>query len=270
MMVEKHGWRSRTAASSYARISTRRPLIPTVALVVALAFGVGACSSSDADTTEASESTSAVAAETTIAAIDSATAETAPPPGSTPTTSAADTAVATPSPTSPVVLTATAVGNIALGAEPESALSGLIVLFGPPASDTGWGPQQSPCDNMGSRSRSVSWNTFLAFFATGPTEDVTEPGDHLSAYLLLDASFDDGPGPAQDRFRLSDGSPALRRTLEELQSWNPSVERFNSEIEGPIWTTGSGADQLSGSLSADEEGEPERSSTIRAGLFCID
>ena len=112
--------------------------------------------------------------------------------------------------------------------------------------------------------------TFEAFFATGPTELVKKPGDHLSAYYLLDASFEDGSGPSADRFTLSDGRPALRRTIAELQAWNPSVERFNSEIEGPIWTTGGSADQLSGAISTDSDAEPERSTTVRAGLFCID
>ncbi len=267
-MVKKHRSTSMPEARRPAHRPTRRPLLPTIALVAALVCGLGACSSSDADATAASE-TSATPAETTIAPADSTTVETTTIPAST-TTSAADTAAAAPSPATAVVLTATAVGDVPLGADAESTLSGLIALFGPPLFDTGWGPQQSPCDNMGSRSRSVSWNTFQAFFATGPTEYQTKTGDHLSAYLLFDASMDAGNGPAQDRFRLSDGSPALRRTLEELQAWDPSVERFNSEIEGPVWTTGSGADQLSGSLSAEKEGEPERSSSIRAGLFCID
>lgn len=251
------------------RAPSRRPILRTIAVVAALALGVGACSS-DADTTAAPETTSAVSAETTIAPADSTAAETTPLPVSTTATSEADSTPTAPLPSSPVVLTGTAVGDVALGADAESALSGLTALFGPPASDTGWGPQESPCDNMGSRSRSVSWNTFQAFFATGPTEYVTGPGDHLSAYLLLDAAFDDGPGPAQDRFRLSDGTPAVGRTLAELQAWDPSVQRFNSEIEGPIWTTGVGSQELSGSLSSATEGDPERSSTIRAGLFCID
>ncbi len=251
------------------RTTKRHRLRPTVAVVAVLTLAVGACSS-DADTTAAPETTSAVSADTTIAPTDTAAAQTAPPSEDTTATRAAETSAADPLPSSPVVLTATAIGDIALGADAESALSALIALFGPPASDTGWGPQQSPCDNMGSRSRSVSWNTFLAVFATGPTEYVSEPGDHLSAYLLLDASFDDGPGPSQDRFRLTDGTPAVRRSLEELQAWNPSVQRFNSEIEGPIWTTGPGAGQLAGALSAESDGDPERSSTIRAGLFCID
>ncbi len=247
-------------------------MLPTVAVTVALALAMVACSSA-ADTTAAPE-TPAAPAETTIAPVDATPAETAPPPTSTttgnPAGAPAVTTAAAQASTSPVVLTATAVGDIALGADAESALAGLTALFGPPVFDTGWGPQESPCDNMGSRSRSASWNTFQAFFATGPTEYMTKPGDHLSAYQLLDAGLDAENGPAQDRFRLSDGSPALHRTLEELQAWNPSLQRFNSEIEGPIWTTGQGADQLSGSLSVDKEGEPERSSTIRAGLFCID
>ena len=246
----------------------QRRLLPTVVVTAALALAMAACSSA-ADTTAAPETTAAPT-ETTIAPVVSEPTETAPPQKSTITGAPVDTTATAQASTSAVGLTATAVANIALGADAESALAGLTALFGPPVFDTGWGPQESPCDNMGSRSRSVSWNTFQAFFATGPTEYVTKPGDHLSAYQLFDASLDAGNGPAQDRFRLSDGSPALRRTLAELQAWDPTVQRFNSEIEGPIWTTGPGADQLSGSLSADKEGEPERSSTVRAGLFCID
>ena len=254
---------------SSGRAPSRRPLLMTIAVAAALALGMGACSS-DADTTAAPETTSAVSAETTIAAADSTAGETTPLPESTTATSEADSTPTAPSMSSPVVLTATAVGNVALGADAGSALSGFTAMFGPPATDTGWGPQESPCDNMGSRSRYVSWNTFQAFFSTGPTEYTTGPGDHLSAYQLLDAAFDDGPGPPQDRFRLSDGTPAVGRTLAELQAWDPSVQRFNSEIEGPTWTTGVGAEELSGSLSSATEGDPERSSTIRAGLFCID
>ena len=261
-----------------------------VAASVAVALSLSACGrNAPADTSAAAADTSpaiaAVASDTSAvsAGVDTTAVGESPPvdnnaaasdAAGAETTAAGATAsvvrVAPDVPTTPIVLTATAVGEVHLGDDAETALAGLVSLLGPPASDSGWLPGDTLCSDMGSRKRDVSWNTFEAFFATGPTELVKKPGDHLSAYYLLDASFEDGPGPSADRFTLSDGRPALRRTIAELQAWNPSVERFNSEIEGPIWTTGGSSEQLSGAISTDSDAEPERSTTVRAGLFCID
>ena len=169
-----------------------------------------------------------------------------------------------------VELTGNSVGGITLGTDAETAIAAMTKLFGPPVADSGWGPQEAPCDNMGTRSRSVSWNSFLAFLATGPTELVKKPGDHLSAYLLVGGGTEDIGGPAGERFVVSDGKPILGRTLAEVQKWAPKAEKFNSEIEGPAWVENARDTGMSGSLSTAAGDSVERTSTARAGLFCID
>lgn len=254
--------------------STRfRPSV--LALIAGVALVLGGCGSDSSDTAaSASVIADSTIVESTIVPDDPTTAVPDSSADSSAATSTATTTAATmvegPDLAAPIPLTANSVGDVKLGDEAEVALARLVELFGPPASDSGWGEQQSPCDNMGSRSRFVSWNTFSAFLATGPTEYIDRPGDHLSAYYVFDTGFADGPGPDPARFTLSDGAAALGRTISDLQAWNPSVQRFLSEIEGPIWTTGGGPNQLSGALASDSDGEPERSGTVRGGLFCID
>jgi hypothetical protein len=228
------------------------------------------CSSDGVDATKATEVAASVAATDAALASDAAITEVA----ATDASVVAETTL--PSPitgsvsTVPIVITGEGIADVRLGDDVDPTIKRLTELLGPPASDTGWGPQQSPCENMGSRERSVSWNTFILFFATGPTENVKKAGDHLSAYLLFEGDGDDGASADPKRFVLSDQKPVLGRTLADLNVLSPKAQRFDSEIEGPVWVLGDGPNDLSGGLSADAADGVERTASARAGLFCID
>lgn len=231
---------------------------------LALALVLGACADDAIDT--AAPATSPTA-ESTVAADTTAAADTTP---TADTTAALDTAPAEAL-DAPIALTGTSAADVKLGDDADAAIGTFTQLFGAPATDSGWVPQQSPCEGMGTRSRTVSWGTFHAFFATGPTSDHPGADDHLQAFQVVSSALADSPdGPPVERFVLSDGKAVLGRTVAQLQAWDPSAERFDSEIEGPVWSAGTPPNQLSGSLGAENEGGEEHVVTARAGTFCID
>jgi hypothetical protein len=232
----------------------RRPTRTLLGIVSCVVLLLGACSS-DSESTPVTEATlfetipETIAFETTIA----------------PDT----TAIPSNQTVLPIVLRPNGVSDLSFGDDADTVVAQLTELLGPPIDDSGWQEQQAPCDNMGSRSRSVTWETFNAFFATGPTEMITEVTDHFSAYLVVISEVA-GEGLDTARFVLDDGAPALGRTIEELQTWKATATRFESEIEGPVWVTAENEpNQISGSLITGEDGA-ERTASARAGLFCID
>jgi hypothetical protein len=177
-----------------------------------------------------------------------------------PTASATTAPTATrPSITDPVPASAQGLGDIRLGDDAQDALAQLVELFGPPVEDSGWGPNQSPCENVGSRSRAVQWDGATALFATGPTETVADARDHFSAFLVYRES------PIALRVTV-EGVQILGRSVTDLQGDIVGISQFVSEIEGPLWVAGTDAQTpLNGNV--DENGQI---SSVRAGLLCID
>jgi hypothetical protein len=244
-------------------------------IVFSGSIGVAALAgcSSGTDTTKATEVATSVAAAGGVSSTDAAITEAA----ATDAPGAADSAAQIPTPgpvaavpTVPILIGPGGIADVRIGDDVDPTIKRLTELLGPPTSDSGWGPQQSPCENMGTRERSVSWNTFTVFFATGPTENVKNAGDHMSAYLLFEGDGEDGASADPKRFVLSDQKPVLGRTLADLKVLSPKAQRFDSEIEGPVWLLGDGPNDLSGGLSTDAADGVERTTTARAGLFCID
>jgi hypothetical protein len=159
----------------------------------------------------------------------------------------------------PVVVSAEGIGDVRLGDDAQDALAQLFELLGDPAQDSGWGPNQSPCETLGTRSRAVEWAGATALFATGPTETVPDARDHLSAFLIYQDS------PLASRLTI-DGVAVMGRSVAALQGDIVGLSAFNSEIEGPLWVINSaGAVGLTGNLDVDGN-----ISSVRAGLLCID
>jgi hypothetical protein len=160
--------------------------------------------------------------------------------------------------TDPIGLTGDGVAGVEFGTEVESALEQLTAAFGKPVSDSGWGPNDTPCEGMGSQLRSVEFDGLFTLFAEGPTVYVDQPIKHFSAFVVNE-------GSAAGRFVFADGQLLMGRSFESLESNLPGVSRFESEIRGPTWVVGSGDSSLSGSLSSDNNVV-----SAQAGLLCID
>ncbi len=168
----------------------------------------------------------------------------------------------------PLTLTPDAIGPYPLGAPVADVMAGMTKMFGPPSEDTGWSADTGPCEGVGSRTRYVTWGRVTLTFADGPTIYIAQKGERLSSYFVSD---DPDPVTPADRFVLDDAQPVLGRSANEMTTWNAKVTFPNSEIEGPLWAVGEGADQLSGSFAAPDDGAgASRTRSVRAGVFCID
>ncbi len=242
------------------------------ALLLAAAILAGCTSNSSSETTAPSADTTAAdtdaadtdASDTTVVAVSEADTGTEAPA----ITSLIDAGPLTPEEIDgPLVVTANGIGPFTFGMKADGVIKAMTEIFGKPTEDTGWGEQQAPCEEMGSRSRYVSWGRVALVFADGPTAYVKAAGEHLSSYVVFD---DPDPIAAAERFVLDDGQPVLGRSANEMTTWNARVKFLNSEIEGPIWSLGQGRDQLSGSMATPEGATADRTVSVRAGLVCID
>ena len=161
--------------------------------------------------------------------------------------------------TGPLDASIDGLGEARFGDDAQDTIGYFAEQFGPPTADSGWGPNQAPCENMGSRVRILSWNDeAFVFLATGPTETVQRGADHFSAFSVSRGFV------GAERITIS-GVTVLDRSVTELQGELPGVAAFDSEIEGPVWALISdGIGSVSGSTS---DGV---TTSVRAGLFCID
>jgi hypothetical protein len=160
--------------------------------------------------------------------------------------------------TDPIGLSGNDIAGITFGAEAEAALEQLTAVLGKPVTDSGWGPNDTPCEGMGSQLRSVEFDGLYTLFAEGPTVYVDQPLKHFSAFVVSE-------GSAAGRFVFADGQLVLGRSFDSLEANLPGVSKFESEIQGPTWVVGSGDSSLSGSLSSDNNVV-----SAQAGLLCID
>lgn len=150
-------------------------------------------------------------------------------------------------------------GEARFGDDAQDAIGYFAQQFGPPTSDSGWAPNQSPCDGLGTRQRTLSWNDLaVVVLTTGPTETIQRAADHFSAFMV----FREFPGA--DRITV-EGSTVLGRSVSDLRAEIPGVTSFESEIEGSLWAVGS--DGLGGVSGSVLDGV---TTSVRAGLFCID
>jgi hypothetical protein len=258
-----------------------------VAVVVAVAaFALGACASAEEPVVLIDSIPASIALDSSVPAVPAATdapavtdgsgepstPETAPASGADSTAAAAASTVAAgqtdgPSEVSPPASGATGpldasidgLGEARFGDDAQDVIGYFAEQFGPPTDDTGWRANESPCDQMGTRQRRLSWNdAALIILSTGPTEMVQRGTDHFSAFVIY-SSF-----PGADRITVN-GVTVLGRSVADLQAEIPGVTSFDSEIEGPMWAVGS--DAIGGVAGSASEGV---TGSVRAGLFCID
>lgn len=150
-------------------------------------------------------------------------------------------------------------GEARFGDDAQDTIGYFAQQFGPPTGDSGWAPNQSPCEGLGTRQRRLSWNDLaIVVLTTGPTDTIQRAADHFSAFMV----FREFPGA--DRITV-DGSTVLGRSVSDLRAEIPGVTSFESEIEGPLWAVGS--DGLGGVSGSVLDGV---TTSVRAGLFCID
>jgi hypothetical protein len=239
-----------------------------VAAMVVLAGLVGCSSDNVKNGTGATASEPAVSesmaqpnTETATVVASETTVETALPAE---TTLPIDTA---PTRNGAIEVTGQALGGFEVGEDAQTVIDGLTALLGEPTEDTGWQPNQSACEGMGDRSRSMSFGRVIAEFAVGPTLYISAEGEHFSSFSVTDGS-DVAPGP--ERFVFSDRLPALGRTKEALLAWNPQVTFDENEIRGPVYLVGFGKERITGIFGEPDGGGAPVSRTIEVGLFCND
>jgi hypothetical protein len=173
-----------------------------------------------------------------------------------PTTLAAPTTIAGPT----IEASASGLGSAGFGDDAQETLAYFTEQFGAPGTDTGWGPNQSPCEDMGSRQRVVTWDSGVTIvLTTGPTLKVDNPSDHFSAYFVNEPF-------SKSQVVTINGVSVLGQSIESIQSQIAGISTLNSEIEGPVFVVNSdGNTDLSGTV-----GEDGIVQSVRAGLICID
>ena len=177
---------------------------------------------------------------------------TAPPT----TEAAAPTTAAGPS----IEASAGGLGAARFGDDAQETVAYFTEQFGAPGTDTGWGPNPSPCEGMGSRQRVLTWDSgAIIVLATGPTLKVDNGTDHFAAYFVNE------PFSKTEAVTIN-GTPVLGQPIESIQSQIAGISTSTSEIEGPVFVVNDGGNtDLSGTVG--DEGIIQ---SVRAGLICID
>jgi hypothetical protein len=241
--------------------------------VVAIASLVGlvGCGSEKAKTT------------TEVTVSETSALETASQSTVTPTTEEATTASETTPPSAPasdtsatslapgrvgaIEITPSSLGEFKLGQDAQSVIDGLTALLGEPTEDSGWQVNESPCEDTGEKNRYMNFGRVSVGFAVGPTLFVPTPGEHFSSFSVFDGN-DVTPGP--ERFVFSDRQQVLGRTKEALLVLDKDISFSENEIQGSIWSLGSGKDQMFGSFTEPDGGGAKVVRSVEVGLFCID
>jgi hypothetical protein len=238
----------------------------------AVALVLTACTGSTTTTgsVPTNETTSAVnetATDSTAGGASVTAAEPTDPPVETvaatiPVVTDAPTTIPVPTTLALPTLEASAdgLGTARFGDDAQESLAYFTTQFGTPGTDSGWGPDPSPCEGMGSRRRIVTWNDSVTIiFATGPTIKIDSPSDHFSAYFVNE------PFSATQSVTIG-GTPVLGQPIESIQAQIAGISTLTSEIEGPVFVVNNnGNTDLSGTV-----GEDGIVQSVRAGVICID
>lgn len=156
------------------------------------------------------------------------------------------------------VVSGTGVDEIPFGTPAAEVLSKLTQRHGPPASDSGWLPHESPCDGLGTLERHIEWTGIVITLSNGPTDYAAAGVEHFRAFTTNDA-FNVNTAV------LTDGKPILDATAAELQARFPGTVIEPNEIAGPQYRL---PDGLVGELTGLT---PESTAqTFRAGILCFD
>lgn len=168
------------------------------------------------------------------------------------------------------VLHGDGIGALRFGDGDEAVVASLTALLGAPSSDTGWQPNPSPCDEADTQARSVQYGDLYVEFVD--VDDEFGTGRHWRSYVLFGPEGDSAP---MGEFATADGVE-LGMTLADAQTIDPTIEAFDSEIQGRVWSAGGGGAEPSaerghvvgGTLL--DDGQNERIGSISAGLICVD
>ncbi len=241
--------------------------ITTAAILAACTSSVTTKTGTVPSTDPTPSATQTVASDTagadpeTVPATDAPIDTEAPPtiPASTvaPTTeAAAPTTVAGPS----IEATAGGLGTARFGDDAQETIAYFTEQFGAPGTDTGWGPDPSPCEGMGSRQRVLTWDSGATIvLATGPTLKIDNGTDHFSAYFVNEPF-------SKTQAVTINGTPALGQPIESIQAQIAGISTLKSEIEGPVFVVNDGGNtDLSGTV-----GDDGTIQSVRSGLICID
>jgi hypothetical protein len=139
----------------------------TLAAVVVLVAGLGACSGDDDD--------------------GGTTSTTAGPSSTTSTTEAsADETTTTAAVAAEIVLRGDGLGVVDLGATPDAAIAAVTAALGEPTRDTGWEPSFSEYGTCpGEQIRGVEWDHLVLVFTDGDT--AYGSGQHLFTWRITGA-----------------------------------------------------------------------------------
>jgi hypothetical protein len=156
------------------------------------------------------------------------------------------------------VLQENGVDEVHFGDDLGSVRETLIARHGEPDDDSGWFDQQSPCDGLGTKVRTLTWGNLVLEFSNGPTRYGPGDSEHLIAYYSADEQGSGGiVGP--------DNAAILDQTVATLRQRFPGATFVNSEIAGPEYHL---PNNIAGSLTG--LSDSDTSQTFRNGLVCID
>ena len=245
------------------RLSLKHLFTTTAAALVLSATLLTGCSSDSPSETTAIETradTSSVDTAASGTESDSAAAETV----AGPTTVVVDptTAIAAgPDPEAgkaPFVLNGKGVDDVKFGDDLNAVKETLVAKHGEPDQDSGWNDQQSPCEGLGTKVRSLVWGDLSLEFSNGPTEYGPANSEHLIAYFSADDV--NGSGVVAP-----DGQPLIDQTIAQLKARFPKATFTMNEIAGPEY-------RLPGDILGSVRGlaDTDTVQTFRAGLICID
>ncbi len=158
----------------------------------------------------------------------------------------------------PFVLTAKGVDKIVFGDDFTKVKAVLVAVHGVPDDESDWAPQQSPCEGLGTKSRTLTWGNVVLAFSDGPTEFGPAGTDHFISYYSGDEI--DANGAV-----VSDNKILLDQTVASLKARFPGMTIANNEIAGPEFTLPGG---IQGSLTG--LADTDTTQSFRAGLICID
>jgi hypothetical protein len=161
------------------------------------------------------------------------------------------------------VFTATSFAGIELGSPAAAAVELLTALLGSPINDTGWFDEQRGCD-IGERLRDVTWPNLFLSLSNGPSSLGAAGVEHVLAF----SHFADGGAQPQYETDLGIG---VDSAVTELRAAYPETQVLESEIEGPVFTTGdlaANTRRITGALSGLDDAATVQS--IRIGDICID
>ena len=243
-----------------------------IAVLACAVVTAGACGGDNSDDPVATDSTEESAAETTASET-----ETSAPGDDGDETTASEEASTSDVPAKTTesdnsmaqhsmqayVLRGLGIGPLGFGDSDEEVVAAIEALLGPVTSDTGWETSPSPCDEEGAQARSVQFGDLYLDFIDGVDEFGT--GRHWRAYVM---SSPEEPASPMTDFATAEGVEVGMK-LSDAQILDPSIESFDSEIQGRAWSAGPvGENGVYGSLQSD--GTDERIGSISAGLLCID